>query len=565
MSIFKNKNFYPTPESAGKFLLQNLDLFDKVVLEPHGGNGQLIDQIRQHFPKEILTCELDEELSAISKEKADRFIKPNFLDVVSDEISHVDYIIANPPFDKAAEHILHMWGICPEGCTIVSFINYETYNKFERGVRFEFKRTVDKFGSVKNLGNLFSNADRKTDVEIGLVTLHKEKTGDNEFEDYLFSNEEEEEVYGGSGVMSYSKIRDIVGRYIQGVKMFDSIMDTADEINNVISPLGGEFNVKFSAIEYRGDNYSQITRDVYKKQLQKSAWKSVFKEMKMDKYLTQSARDKVNKFVEMSTDKPFTMKNVYAMIEMIFGTHQDRMLEVIEDRFDWLTKHHKENREGVEGWKTNSMYFVGKKFIAPYCGLRMGYSGEPSIEYGRHSNEMDDLTKALCVISGKNYDDMVSLRDFFEAKEIENEDAVNFYTKASEETGVRLDVCNWIHGQLKSISETNKEAWIRRKCIDINWIKEEELTKLVDYYLENKPSPNCFGKRYDRKEWGKWYEWNFFKIKVYKKGTMHCQFLDDKVWEDFNKIAVKKKGWQLPTKTGSDARRKTDGVEIYQN
>ena len=70
-------------------------------------------------------------------------------------------------------------------------------------------------------------------------------------------------------------------------------------------------------------------------------------------------------------------------------------------------------------------------------------------------------------------------------------------------------------------------------------------------------------------EWGKWHEQGhyeehkevdengktvrksvfvpgFFRIRGYKKGTMHFEFLDDEVWAKFNIEVAKIKGWQLP-------------------
>ena len=51
-----------------------------------------------------------------------------------------------------------------------------------------------------------------------------------------------------------------------------------------------------------------------------------------------------------------------------------------------------------------------------------------------------------------------------------------------------------------------------------------------------------------RKSWGTWYEWNFFRIKAFKKGTMHFEFLDEDIWMKFNQTVAKLRGWSLPKK-----------------
>ena len=38
----------------------------------------------------------------------------------------------------------------------------------------------------------------------------------------------------------------------------------------------------------------------------------------------------------------------------------------------------------------------------------------------------------------------------------------------------------------------------------------------------------------------------FFRIRGYKKGTMHFEFIDEDVWAKFNQAVANVKGWQLP-------------------
>ena len=45
-----------------------------------------------------------------------------------------------------------------------------------------------------------------------------------------------------------------------------------------------------------------------------------------------------------------------------------------------------------------------------------------------------------------------------------------------------------------------------------------------------------------------WYDWGFFEFKLYKKGTGHFKFKDEKVWEILNRTYAKIKGQVLPEK-----------------
>lgn len=44
-------------------------------------------------------------------------------------------------------------------------------------------------------------------------------------------------------------------------------------------------------------------------------------------------------------------------------------------------------------------------------------------------------------------------------------------------------------------------------------------------------------------EFGKWNESEFFKFKIFKKGTIHFEFLDEKIWNEFNRKACEGKRW----------------------
>jgi hypothetical protein len=52
----------------------------------------------------------------------------------------------------------------------------------------------------------------------------------------------------------------------------------------------------------------------------------------------------------------------------------------------------------------------------------------------------------------------------------------------------------------------------------------------------------------DKAKFGTWYDSEYFKFKVFKKGTGHFQFKDDYIYEQFNIIACKGKNWLPGTK-----------------
>ncbi len=507
MRTFGNE-FYPTPKSVIERMTWGLDLFGKTILEPSAGSGSIIDYVK-NLGANVLCCELHPELQMIAAKKG-QFLKPNFFDVTREEISHIDCIIMNPPFSNADKHIKHAWEIAPEGCHIVALCNAETIKNRWSTSRTVLGETIEKNGSWENLGDVFSTADRTTDVDIALVKMFKPKTGDSEFDDYFFDmNDEQEQSVDGSGIMRHNDIREIVNRYVAAVKMFDSVMEASNSINSLIEPISNGLGIAFGAYRKYSRNGAQIntdiTRDLFKKELQKSAWKSVFDKMNMHKYVTTGVMADINKFVEQQQNVPFTMTNIFKMLEIIFGTHAGRMDKVLVEAFDYICSLSADNSEAGEKWKTNSNYKINKRFIRNYmCDYDSRWpSGCVKTSYSAGEN-IDDVIKALCHLTGKNYD------------EVMNVEFTNSYGR------------------------------------------KETYTNTLGNFFRHKEWP-----------WGEWVQWNeFFKVRGYKKGTMHFEFADENVWMEFNIRVAKIKGWQLPKKTDKKSkgteRASKAGLEVFQ-
>ncbi len=461
-----NSEFYPTPDHVIERMIAGLDLNGKNVLEPSAGAGHIVDVLKS-YGANVKACERHPDLAKIVESKC-HLIENDFFKLKDDQIVQMDFIIMNPPFSNADKHILHAWEIAPAGCEIIALCNYETVVNHYSRHRNQLYQVVKNYGFAEELGEVFSTAERKTNVNIGMIKLFK-PSANNSFDGYFDMDDDvEENQY--NGIMPYNVIRDVVQRYVGACRLFDSVAENAVKMNDLI----GQFNTGKIVFALRQDEKEQSVAD-FKKELQKQCWLWVFNKMNMQKYLTESLKKEVNLFVEKQQNVPFTMKNVYKMIELVVGTHGSRMEKAMVEIFDKLTMHYHENRYAVEGWKTNSHYLVNKKFILEYVAEHNWGNGKPAIRYNGNADKMNDLHKALCYLTATQYDAENTLQKLF--------DGVSY----------------------------------------------KDNTKIYDY-----------------KEWGVWYDWSFFKVKVFKKSTMHVQFKDDKVWELFNRAVAKAKGYPLP-------------------
>lgn len=207
-----NKNFYPTPEN----IINKMGIFPEGlrVLEPSAGSGNIIDWLKNNHAKEVFSYEKNKDLAEIAKAKSS-FLGYDFLESNSGELSFIDLIVMNPPFAKATEHLLHAWEVAREGAEIIAIyptnsIDNECYNSRKR-----LNYIINEYSHQENIGNAFSTAERKTDVEVSIVKLYKPivSSGFN-FDGFIYEEQKEEQGYG---IIKYNVVRDLVSKYIHTI------------------------------------------------------------------------------------------------------------------------------------------------------------------------------------------------------------------------------------------------------------------------------------------------------------------------------------------------------------
>lgn len=233
MNIFtSNVDFYPTPDEVINTMMIGEDVVGKIILEPSAGKGNIVDWLKKNGAGKVIACEKDTNIKKLLNGKCD-IIADDFLTVSSEQISHVDYIVMNPPFSEGAKHILHAFEIAPAGCTIIALCNSESVNQgWERNATKEkLIETIELYGCKEFLGRVFDDAERRTDVHVSLIKLYKEGEGQDEFDGYMFSNEKDSlDANETEGLVQYNVVRDMVNRYISAVRLFDETMAAAEAL-----------------------------------------------------------------------------------------------------------------------------------------------------------------------------------------------------------------------------------------------------------------------------------------------------------------------------------------------
>ena len=407
-----NPDHYPTPSEVAAEMLDPLDLRGRVVLEPSAGSGNLLRECLARGAAEVLWCEKEPQLrDMLTSVCGGYYLGHDFLQVEAHQVSHTDLIVMNPPFSADEAHILHAWEIAPPGCEIVALCNWNTVcdeyvhrltQRTGSGLKKQLAYVVNAYGSRENLGECFATAERPTKVSVGLVRLRKPgvRSSGDEFDGFFLGPDDIEAQ--GEGLIPYRRSRDIVNRYVEACRIFDEQVTAGTRLRGVLDGLfGQELGLQVTV------EGAPVTRNRFRKDLQKAAWKHVFAEFLPAQLATSQLAKDINAFVEKQSRIPFTERNIYRMLQIVAGTQDQRVDRAVEQAIDSLTQHTKENRYGVEGWVTNSGYMLNRRFIRAYMAeLSLSGRGVNVKTYGSQADEISDLIKALCFITGRNYADV---------------------------------------------------------------------------------------------------------------------------------------------------------------
>lgn len=540
--MLDNSEFYPTPRPViekmiepykgriwrgginGDYVPAYGELDDKIILEPSAGKGDILDYITGRYKigqrysfsneypeytkesvksKQIYCCEQDPNLKHILQDKGYRVIADDFLEYNGDY--YFDLILMNPPFSNGDEHLLKAWEIMHDG-DIVCLLNAETLKNPYTKRRKLLADIVDKYGSWEELGNVFSDAERKTDVNVALVRLKKANaktkldfdfSGINKEKDFHISEETFKDAPAlkdivGNMLIQYDKIKEGFVEYMKLASLLDHygaplvVKDEDGKESNGISI----FTVAQNAFK-EGKNRKE-SFNLFCESMKHHMWRIVMGNINniasfdMEKFMTHKVRQNFSEYLSRQGAMDFTRENVWNMITMLHDNKHNILEDAVVEVFDIFTSYHKENRLHVEGWKTNDKWKVNKKIILPRA-VRWGIWSKAS-DLKMYGGEFD-----LHYESSSKYSDIDKVMDYLTGK------------KAEERVGLY-------------------ESLITRFRRIGKVYPGDEFTSM-----------DSNGESY------------YFKWKFFKKGTLHIEFKDEKLWEQFNLRACAGKHW-LPEK-----------------
>lgn len=402
------EEFYPTPDSLIWDMLSKfweIGTWNKKIniLEPSAGKWDILDKIskmswfnREHT--KLFAIEQDPNLQAILKNKWYTLIDTDFLSY-QDNLSF-DLIIMNPPFSNGDDHFLKAWEIAND-TTIVCLLNAETIrNPYSKSRQLVAKIIEDNNWTVEYYQNAFVSAERSTSVEVALITVKKISS----YSKFEFSGFETEKININEDIINNDiATRDVINNlitsynqscslFLEGMKMIEKSQSIIDSITESdYSRRIFEIATEWWSIK---DRYTTFIESI-----KYSIWRKIANELNISKYMTSRLQNDFNTFIKEQWSLSITYNNIRQFADMIVNNRRSILDNMIVEAFDKFTKHHYDNREFVEWWKTNDKWKVNKKIILPNMVSfdSWGWNTKYSIY------ELDDIDKALCYIEWIDY------------------------------------------------------------------------------------------------------------------------------------------------------------------
>lgn len=450
--------FYPTPPELAakmvncKFLKSEI----KTVLEPSAGKGDLIDfllltieclkyrdccrYIYKHdlsmpyetvidgvinrfvlpdfkngkrsekYNEKVDCIEADSNLCAILRSKEYRVYNDDFL--AWDDDKHYDLIVMNPPFSNGDEHLLKAIEIAEKtGSKIICLLNAETIRNPYSNKRKLLTNTLEKYNAeIEFVQNAFSNAERKTDVEVAIIRVEipapfKEKS--QIWEELEQSNVEiNEPEFSNEIVSADDPLRMAVKLYKQELQAGKKLIE---EYLALKPYLTSTFENEETPSYMRGclltlsSGKDGLDWNEYLYSLRYKYWYQLLHNPTFMNNLTSNLKEEYYSMISEFANKDFSLKNIYDVKMDIINRTAKGIEDKIVSMFESLSYQYSMEAAGnvhyFNGWKSNSAFKINKKVVIPYVAAwEWG-----KLEYYHYSDrsvykKLDDLEKCLAFL-----------------------------------------------------------------------------------------------------------------------------------------------------------------------
>lgn len=486
----KENQLYPTPDYVIEKMVGGVKQLNEVngrfgrvlgpLLEPSAGFGNILDYLqnesddlfasrrsRNEYPhkSECFAIEIDYNLRLVLQGKGYKVLATDFLEYPINE-RKFKTILLNPPFNDGLDHLFHAWDLLDDDGVLCCLLNAESVLSITNKPRQRLSDLIGLFGRYEVLGQVFSDSDHPTDVNVACVWLKKpaqEKfnlfDGVEFDKDYTDWSNIEPDMLVKSDVIS-----DLVSRYNGCVEILRKRHKEQQMLNIYLSGIDCAVRGSHDQLDERSIFEMKYSIEDQVEILKSRFWSTVFQRTKIGQRTTEGYRKQFEEGAKIQAHMAFTEQNVKEVLEFFLMNQSEIMVQCVVQVFDICARYNSKTIFHDEGWKTNKSYKISKKIIHPFGVQTSKWGGGMSVNYSA-KDFYDDLDKACCFLSGKAFDKI-------------------------------------------------KPSYFA-----------------VQDWLNSDRSSEC--------------ESEFFRMKLYKKGTVHFEFKDTKIVDDFNRLVASQRGKEL--------------------
>lgn len=399
MYTTEETQFYPTPLELAQHIGKKINWKDiKSILEPSAGKGDLLNALDNKRSYTIEVIETDKNLQSILKKKGYLVVADDFLNFST--YTSYDLILMNPPFKDGDKHLLKAIEIQKNGGQIVCILNAETLKNPYSNFRKDLLNKIEDYdGEIEYLTSAFSNAERKTDVEIAIVYLNIPKTRYSmEIFNNLIAGEEFNNIYEEYNkfqLATNNTFSNILKQYNDECRLGLTLIDTYEKMSSIIPDysLGGQKTPLISLSistsekdEYKNKKYS--LKNLYVRQLRYKYWSVLFQSNELSKLFTQEVKAQYMSQINEMRAYDFTPANIRKIYAELSKNLSSNIEAAILKQFDNLSYQGSlekaNNIHYFNGWKTNSAFMINKKVIIRHTynnnGWEFPYKGREILE-----------------------------------------------------------------------------------------------------------------------------------------------------------------------------------------
>lgn len=512
------EQFYPTPKEVISKLIEPIvventesrknsskkSIPERIFLEPSAGKGDILDYIKEKYAQH---CKLNAYCIEIDPNLIHILHGKGYQVIGNDFLTtrptnYFDTILMNPPFAYGAEHVLHAWDILESG-EIHAILNKETIDNPYSSKRKALIAIIEAHGSVEHIGRAFIDAEVKADVSCSIVRLYKKAAKKR-----LYWEPKE---FKQAKVVDFGDANLINDKVALNDQVETMIIQTEQLRTAMVSLIKSNQAVSFysKGLMKLGSEKLMTILQEKSAELQYNAFND---SLKTSIWMEMLNKSKVSEYMTSNVQKNWQQ---FVASTGSMEISKENVYKVIEMIF--MNRHE-----------------IMKQAVVDVFDLFTKYSEENKmVVESWKTNSCWKINKKIIVPWVVRYGEYMNQHSI---KQNGDKFSINYH-KSQDFWDIDKVMC-YLSG--KSDSVTIEEA-----------LKDR-------FHIIGTVRP---GDKFDNE-----LESTFFKIKFWKKGTIHITFKDDKLWDLLNMIACDMKNWLPPEeKKKWKEREKTETPQPNQN